>query len=117
MVPKIVEDTFNCGSNELESLEGGPNIVGDYYCNNNKLISLNGISEVVNGLFNASNNKLNIKSLIEIKSDIKLQNLNFELNDINIEKIKNDKDLKIIIEKENLINTIDKEKLNLNKEY
>lgn len=42
-----VLNTFNCGSNNLTSLVGGPVSVGaDFYCDENDLTSLDGIGKV-----------------------------------------------------------------------
>lgn len=54
-----VSGNFDCGYNELISLEFCPEKVkGDFYCNNNQLESLEFCPEVVRGSFNCSNNQL-----------------------------------------------------------
>ena len=56
---KSIGGYFNCGSNQLTSLEGCPKSVGGhFYCNNNKLTSLDGSPESVGGHFYCNNNKL-----------------------------------------------------------
>jgi len=55
-----VSGYFNCGSNELITLEGCPKSVGgNFNCHNNYLTTLEGCPQSVGGFFNFSNNKLN----------------------------------------------------------
>jgi len=50
---------FNCGGNELTSLEGGPQSVGDYFsCSSNELTSLKGCPHLVRGSFYCDDNQL-----------------------------------------------------------
>ena len=54
-----VTGNFNCGHNQLESLEGCPQTVtGDFDCDNNQLKSLEGCPQTVGGYFYCSNNQL-----------------------------------------------------------
>jgi hypothetical protein len=53
-----VSGDFNCGHNQLTSLEGAPESVGNFYCHNNKLTSLGGAPRIVNGNFSCSGNKI-----------------------------------------------------------
>lgn len=54
--PEIVSGDFFCSNNELRSLKGAPKIVGgDFWCvNNDKLESLEGAPESVRGSFACS---------------------------------------------------------------
>lgn len=56
--PKIVKGQFFCSSNELTSLEYGPEEVDDFRCFNNHLTSLKGAPKKVYGNFNCKLNKL-----------------------------------------------------------
>jgi hypothetical protein len=54
-----VKGDFNCGGNNLTTLEGCPKKVGGYFdCGRNKLTTLEGCSEVVRGSFICNSNKL-----------------------------------------------------------
>jgi hypothetical protein len=54
-----VTGNFDCHDNELTSLVGAPQSVGDYfYCSSNKLTSLDGSPQSVGGNFYCSNNQL-----------------------------------------------------------
>ena len=56
---KSIGGYFNCGSNQLTSLEGCPKSVGGHFnCNSNKLTSLDGSPESVGGHFYCNSNKL-----------------------------------------------------------
>ena len=54
----IVKGSFNCMINELESLEGSPEICESFYCNHNKLKSLKYCPKIVNCFFDCSHNEL-----------------------------------------------------------
>jgi len=57
--PQSVGGFFNCGGNELTSLEGGPQSVGDYFsCSSNELTSLKGCPHLVRGSFYCDDNQL-----------------------------------------------------------
>jgi len=54
-----VNGSFDCGHNQLTSLEGAPKKVrGDFYCHNNKLTSLEGAPQKVGRSFSCCYNKL-----------------------------------------------------------
>jgi hypothetical protein len=54
-----VNGSFNCGSNDLTSLEGAPQEVGgDFRCYENNLTSLEGAPQEVGGWFNCHDNNL-----------------------------------------------------------
>ena len=54
-----VSGNFNCGNNQLISLEGSPKEVGSwFFCNDNKLITLEGGPEKVNSGFICTGNNL-----------------------------------------------------------
>ncbi|MCK9477053.1 MAG: hypothetical protein M0R46_14095 [Candidatus Muirbacterium halophilum] len=54
-----VNGSFNCGFNELTSLEGAPQRVGgDFSCISNHLTSLEGGPQSIGGFFDCRNNKL-----------------------------------------------------------
>src|SRR5690606_7545334 len=54
-----VDGYFYCGSNQLTSLEGGPNSVGGHFsCSYNQLTSLEGSPNSVGGGFYCNNNQL-----------------------------------------------------------
>ena len=55
--PKIVTGTFDCNSNHITSLEGGPRAAFKYNAFQNKLISLKGAPKYV-FIFNVANNNL-----------------------------------------------------------
>ena len=57
--PENVGRNFSCSYNKLKSLKGGPNYVGnDYSCNDNKLISLKGAPKRINDNFYCGYNQL-----------------------------------------------------------
>jgi hypothetical protein len=57
--PEKVGGGFNCGWNQLTSLEGAPKEVGeDFNCGSNQLTSLEGAPKEVSGDFKCSNNQL-----------------------------------------------------------
>ena len=57
--PEIVEGGFYCYNNRLKTLKGSPKkIDGSFYCHYNELESLEGCPEVVNGDFNCNHNQL-----------------------------------------------------------
>jgi len=57
--PQEVGEDFLCGMNNLTSLEGAPQEVGgDFYCNDNELTSLAGAPQEVGRDFSCSENKL-----------------------------------------------------------
>jgi hypothetical protein len=57
--PESVGGDFNCYNNKLTSLEGAPQSVGgDFCCDSNQLTSLEGGPQSVGGNFNCYNNKL-----------------------------------------------------------
>jgi hypothetical protein len=54
-----INGVFNCASNRLVSLKGGPQDVnGEFDCSNNQLVSLEGGPQEVGGGFDCSNNRL-----------------------------------------------------------
>jgi hypothetical protein len=54
-----VSGYFHCGGNNLTTLEGAPDTVGDgFYCNYNNLTTLEGAPKVVDGHFYCDGNKL-----------------------------------------------------------
>jgi len=56
---RSVRGSFDCGNNQLTTLEGSPQSVGgDFYCSNNQLTSLEGSPQSVGGDFYCSNNQL-----------------------------------------------------------
>jgi len=58
--PKYVSGKFDCSDNKLETLEGAPQEVGNFYCDHNGLISLKGGPRKVKENFDCSHNKLKI---------------------------------------------------------
>ena len=57
--PRVVEGGFSCNTNRLKSLKGGPERVGeDFYCNNNNLTDLTGSPDYVGGSFACIGNPL-----------------------------------------------------------
>jgi hypothetical protein len=57
--PQNVGGYFSCSYNQLTSLEGCPkNVSGNFDCSNNQLTSLEGCSKNVSGNFDCSNNQL-----------------------------------------------------------
>ncbi len=55
----IVEGEFNCSNNNLQSLKGAPQNVGDYFdCRENQLTSLIGAPQCVDGNFYCGENQL-----------------------------------------------------------
>ena len=55
----VVNGNFNCGGNQLDSLEGAPReVAGDFYCSKNKLVNLEGAPVEVGGDFVCDINKL-----------------------------------------------------------
>jgi hypothetical protein len=55
----IVKGSFDCGNNELTTLEGSPiEVSGGFKCNNNKLTSLEGSPREVGRVFYCSGNQL-----------------------------------------------------------
>jgi hypothetical protein len=55
----IVKGSFDCGDNELTTLEGSPiEVSGGFKCNNNKLTSLEGSPREVGRVFYCSGNQL-----------------------------------------------------------
>jgi hypothetical protein len=72
----VVRNHFNCGDNELTSLEGAPTVGGMFFCHNNKLTTLKGAPPSVGGEFYCYKNPL-LKSLegaptqfLELVSDL-----------------------------------------------
>jgi hypothetical protein len=63
-----VSGDFNCGHNQLTSLEGAPESVGNFYCHNNKLTSLEGAPKSVSGNFWCDHNKIMSLKGLEFKS-------------------------------------------------
>ena len=58
-VPKYVGGDFNCGHNNLTSLQYAPKYIGGGFdCDDNKLTSLQGAPKYVGGYFSCHNNKL-----------------------------------------------------------
>jgi hypothetical protein len=53
-----VSGCFYCNRNQLTSLEGAPQSVGDFYCGDNQLTSLEGAPQSVGDDFDCSYNKL-----------------------------------------------------------
>jgi hypothetical protein len=54
-----VSGNFNCGNNQLTSLQGAPaKVSGSFYCFNNQLTSLQGAPAKVSGSFGCGNNQL-----------------------------------------------------------
>jgi hypothetical protein len=54
-----VRGYFDCGYNQLTTIEGSPKVVGGYfYCSYNQLTTLEGAPKVVGGWFNCSYNQL-----------------------------------------------------------
>ena len=65
--PQVVKGYFSCLNNKLKTLVGAPQVVkGDFYCNNNKLINLVGAPQEVEGSFNCRNNTISEKTLLLI---------------------------------------------------
>jgi hypothetical protein len=61
-----VSGYFDCGSNNLTTLEGCPKYVGDsFYCGYNALTTLEGCPKYVGGNFSCDNNKLTTLKGIE----------------------------------------------------
>jgi hypothetical protein len=56
--PKYVSGGFDCSDNQLKTLEGAPQEVGDFNCSDNNLTSLEGVPQKVERHFVCSNNKL-----------------------------------------------------------
>ncbi len=56
--PEIVQKDFDCSENRLTSLFGAPNSVGDFNCSTNQLNSLSYSPKEVEGYFNCANNAL-----------------------------------------------------------
>lgn len=56
--PESVIKDFNCSSNKLGSLFGGPYKVGDFDCSKNELSSLSYCPKEVDGSFDCSDNKI-----------------------------------------------------------
>jgi len=57
--PQIVGESFDCEGNQLTSLEGTPQTVGgNFYCGKNQLTSLEGAPQTVGRDFSCSNNQL-----------------------------------------------------------
>lgn len=56
--PKFVKSWFNCSRNNITSLDGGPEEVGDFICDGNKLTSLKGAPKKVNKDFDCRSNNL-----------------------------------------------------------
>jgi len=56
--PKEIEKDFNCSYNNIASLFGSPNSVGDFNCSNNRLKSLSYTPKEVEGYFDCSNNEI-----------------------------------------------------------
>ena len=56
---KEVTGLFSCYRNQLTSLEGSPQTIGEsFWCENNRLISLEGSPQTVGGSFYCDNNRL-----------------------------------------------------------
>ena len=65
--PREVGGYFYCYSNQLRTLEGSPREVGrDFYCSRNPLISLEGAPEVIRGEFRFKNTRFgyNLQSFL-----------------------------------------------------
>jgi hypothetical protein len=63
---KIVDGTFSCVDNNLESLEGCPDVKGNFWCDKNKLPTLDECPREVHGSFSCTNNSLeNLDALPE----------------------------------------------------
>ena len=56
--PEIVLKDFDCSSNNLASLFGAPSSVGDFNCSNNDLTSLSYAPKEIEGYFNCANNSI-----------------------------------------------------------
>ena len=55
----VVDGSFDCSDNHLETLEGAPHKVSaDFLCNNNKLVTLKGAPKEIKGSFSCWNNNL-----------------------------------------------------------
>jgi hypothetical protein len=74
--PSSVDGTFGCGNNELTSLEGSPSSVGgSFICSWNKLTTLEGAPKFVGGDFYCIDNPVQItrngvKSICNVKGRI-----------------------------------------------
>jgi hypothetical protein len=74
--PSSVDGTFGCGNNELTSLEGSPSSVGgSFICNGNNLTSLEGAPKSVGGDFYCTDNPVQftrkgVKSVCNVKGRI-----------------------------------------------
>jgi Leucine-rich repeat (LRR) protein len=76
--PREVTDYFNCDNNKLESLKGAPLIVKELHCNNNNLTSLEYLPDI-KGTFHCEGNPVTNfikgKSIKEIKNYYKLKKI------------------------------------------
>lgn len=74
--PKSVKGDFYCYYNRLTSLQGAPKSVkGDFYCNGNRLISLEGAPQYVGGIFDCSENAIKfteeqVRAVCEVEGEI-----------------------------------------------
>ena len=74
--PSSVDGTFGCGNNELTSLEGSPSSVGgSFICSWNKLTTLEGAPKFVGGDFYCIDNPVQftrkgVKSICNVKGRI-----------------------------------------------
>ena len=74
--PSSVDGTFGCGNNNLTSLEGSPSSVGgSFICGGNKLTSLEGAPKFVGGAFYCTDNPVQftrkgVKSVCNVKGRI-----------------------------------------------
>jgi hypothetical protein len=63
----VVTGTFNCGDNQLTSLEGAPLKVGWYFiCDDNQITSLEGAPRIVGVKFRAERNPVSERTLKDI---------------------------------------------------
>lgn len=60
---KKVQGYFNCGYNDLLTLEGCPEVYGNFYCYCNLLTSLEFSPKIVTGDFSSFENKLKFSSM------------------------------------------------------
>ena len=112
--PKLINGFFDCSYNQLKILKYAPETVeGDFYCNNNQLTSLSGFPNLVRNMY-SHDNKLDLRSLKYLPKKIKTNHIEIYNNEKlkDLQNITNFKEFKIKVEKEKLLNIINKEKLN-----
>ena len=122
---KVIGD-FACSKNLLKTLKYSPKEVsGHFWCNNNYLKTIKGCPEIINGYFCCYDNELEITGLKYLPELVESNFIEISINSgLNkLQEIYSFKDLKekvneffkIKEEKENLLNSINEESLNKNK--